>query len=112
MPSKNPQTLNNMMELTVSGGLPRDCITFAQASFRINPLVMNSTKLITTPANKPPKITRPRLVWATSILLDNAENDAGIMACFAAGCKYKHQKEKKTGGWSPSLKARNNKFAI
>src|SRR5438876_10723045 len=94
MPSRNPQTLNNTMELTGSGGLPRDCISWAQALFRTTPLVMNSTMLITKPANRPPKITRPRLVWAINILLGgtengNAENDGGIMACLAAVGNHK-----------------------
>src|SRR5216683_834985 len=96
MPSRNPQTLNNTMELTASGGLPRDCISCAQALFKTTPLVMNSTMLITTPANKPPKITRPRLVWAIPTLLGgtengNAENDGGIMACLSAIGNHKRK---------------------
>src|SRR5216683_849931 len=96
MPSRKPQTLNNTIELTGSGGLPRDCISCAQALFKTTPLVMNSTKLITTPANKLPKITRPRLVWAIRILLGgtencNAQNDGGIMACLAAVGNHKRK---------------------
>src|SRR5215472_15154446 len=63
MPSRNPHKLKIAIPAAeMSVGLPRAVIVCPHASFRITPLVTYSTKLITTPASRPPQMTLTRLV--------------------------------------------------
>src|SRR6185369_9334937 len=64
MPRRKPQILKVTIALAeTSAGLPSACMACAHEFRRTTPFVTYSTRLITTPASRPPRTTRSRLVW-------------------------------------------------
>src|SRR6266852_9372564 len=87
IPSRNPQTLNITIAPGESSvGLPSACIARPHPSLRTTPFVTYSTILITRPASKPPKMTRPRLVCAivASFGCHQCGGRSGMRACSPA----------------------------